>query len=127
VKDFIRAASLYTKVDDFSFVALLSTNVSWDATVGTTGKDKEVMRMLDGRTTQKWNLEKLKDSSAIKAAVSSLKDRVPTPNILHSELLVSLAIQDGDKQFAFSKVWLIKKPQRSKMIDSTSIQNFKKK
>ncbi|OOE43711.1 hypothetical protein BZG09_09545 [Salinivibrio kushneri] len=37
VKDFIRAASLFSQVNDFAIVALLSTDVSWSKTTSTQG------------------------------------------------------------------------------------------
>lgn len=82
VRDFIRAAALYPEVDDFAFVALLSTEVSWSSTTSTTGADADAMQLLTAAGTSKWNIQMLRGSPAVKGAVRSLQGKVPAPGLL---------------------------------------------
>ncbi|WP_323162244.1 hypothetical protein, partial [Pseudomonas fluorescens] len=54
IKDFIRAAANYQNTESFSFVALLSTEVSWDVTLSNTKVDKDITPLLKKEGTQKW-------------------------------------------------------------------------
>ncbi|WP_175926327.1 hypothetical protein [Burkholderia cepacia] len=121
IRDFIRAASLYALVEEFSFVALLSTEGSWSSTIGTSGTDKAAMSMLSATGSQKWNLKKMIGSKAIEGAMRSLGDKVPMPNIFHTELLCTRSLTDGANVLAFSKVWLVKKPQNTKMLTAAQL------
>lgn len=113
VKDFIRAASLYPAVDDFTFVALLSTEVSWTSTTATTGADSAAMALLAASGSQVWNLNTLSGSPAVKGAVRFLNGKVPIPNVFHSKLLSTLELHFTSGRSAFAKVWLVKKPQNT--------------
>lgn len=121
VRDFIRAASLYALVDDFSFVALLSTEGSWSSTARTQGSDKLVMSKLSSSSSQKWNLKKMIGSKAIEGAMRSLEGKVPMPNIFHTELLCARSLTDGANVLAFSNVWLVKKPQNTKLLTAAEL------
>jgi hypothetical protein len=113
VKDFIRAASLYPAVDDFTFVALLSTEVSWTSTTSTTGADAAAMVLVTATGSQIWNLRTLAASPAVKGSVRYLNGKVPIPNIFHSKLLSTLELHFASGRSAFAKVWLVKKPQNT--------------
>ena len=113
VKDFIRAASLYPTVNDFTFVALLSTEVSWASTTATTGADAGAMSLLAASGSQVWNLRTLAAAPAVKGAVRFLNGKVPIPNIFHSKLLSTLELHLASGRSAFAKVWLVKKPQKT--------------
>jgi len=113
VKDFMRAASLYPAVDDFTFVALLSTEVSWTSTTATTGADAAAMALLTATGSQIWNLSTLAASPVVKGAIRYLDGKVPIPNIFHSKLLSTLELHFASGRSAFAKVWLVKKPQKT--------------
>jgi hypothetical protein len=113
VKDFIRAASLYPAVDDFTFVALLSTEVSWTSTTSTTGADAAAMALVTATGSQIWNLRTLSASPAVKRSVRYLNGKLPIPNIFHSKLLSTLELHFASGRSAFAKVWLVKKPQNT--------------
>jgi hypothetical protein len=124
VKDFIRAASLYAKVEDFAFVALLSTEVSWASTTETTGADAEAMQLVTSSASQKWNIRSLIDSTAVKQSVRKLQGKVPIPNIFHSRLLTTLSLEFASGRSAFAKIWAIKKPQNTRMLSSGEIDDL---
>jgi hypothetical protein len=113
VKDFIRAASLYPAVDDFTFVALLSTEVSWVSTTSTDRADASAMALLTAVGSQTWDIRTLAASPAVKGAVRFLNGKVPIPNIFHSKLLSTLELNFASGRSAFAKVWLVKKPQKT--------------
>lgn len=113
IRDFIRAASLYSQVQDFSFVALLSTEGSWAATTKTDGSDKVAMAKLSALGSQKWNLKNMVTSKGVGGAMRSLQGKVPMPNIFHTELLCTRALTNGPDQLAFAKIWKVKKPQNT--------------
>ncbi len=124
VKDFIRAGSLYQQVGDFSFVALLSTAGSWSTTASTTATDQDVMKRLAATGSQKWNLEDDASSAAIRAAMKSLRGRVPVPNIIHTELLAGRSLRDEAAELAFSRVWAVRKPQRTRILSAEEIDTI---
>jgi hypothetical protein len=113
VKDFIRAASLYSTVDDFAFVALLSTEVSWASTTNTTKADAAAMTLLRGNGSQVWNLRNLSGSPAVRGSVRFLNGKAPIPNIFHSKLLSNLELHFASGRSAFARVWQLKKPQNT--------------
>lgn len=122
IKDFIRAAALYNAVEDFAFVALLSTSGSWSQTASTQQTDKEPMKLLEKDGVQKWNLERMKKSSSIRAALKSLDGRVaPISKIFHTELLSYKSINDSSTVGAFAKVWSVRRPQKTTTLDSAAI------
>lgn len=128
IKDFIRAAALHQTVEEFAFVALLSTTGSWSNTTSTSHTDKDAMKLLSAEGVQKWNLEKLKAGSAICAALKSLDGRVqPISKIFHTELLSHRAISEGNTVQAFAKVWSVRRPQRTSDLDSATIASMTKK
>lgn len=116
IKDFMRAAALYSNVEDFAFVALLSTTGAWGATASTSGTDKPAMTLLNAAGTQKWRLPKLIGCSAVRNAVTALNGRVPIANIFHTELLASLSLSSGTTELAFARVWSVRKPQNTKFL-----------
>ncbi|WP_431257820.1 hypothetical protein ACQ86G_24980 [Roseateles chitinivorans] len=124
VRDFVRAAALYPQVEDFSFVALLSTEVSWATTTTTTGADASAMTLLTANGTSKWNLQSLRSSPAVKGAVRSLNGKVPVPNIFHSKLLSTLELHLASGRSAFARVWLITKPQKTHFFDANELHDF---
>jgi len=124
VKDFIRAASLYPAVDDFIFVALLSTEVSWTSTTATRGADKAAMALLTATGSKIWKLRTLAASPAVKGAVRFLNEKVPIPNIFHSKLLSTLELHLASGRSAFAKVWLVKKPQKTHYFTAAEIQEI---
>lgn len=121
IKDFIRAASLYTIVDDFAFVALLSTEVSWTSTTTTTGADEDVMKIISSKGSQKWNIKNLIQSTAVKQSVRKLDKRVPIPNIFHTRLLSDLSLKFASGSSAFARIWEVKKPQKTKILNAEEI------
>jgi hypothetical protein len=124
IKDFVRAAALYSKVESFAFVALLSTAGAWDSTTSTNGSDKGAMSMLSMDGTQKWNLSGMATSSGVKAALKSLNSHVPIANIFHSELLSDCSIDLSSKVSAFARVWSIKKPQKTKFLTEDEVRTL---
>jgi hypothetical protein len=121
VKDFIRAGSLYQQTQEFSFVALLSTAGSWTSTASTKGSDKELMQRLLAEGSQQWNIENDKTSAAVRNAVASLRDRVPVPNIVRSELLVNLSLRASGEEEAFARVWSVRKPQKTRILQDSEM------
>ena len=121
VKDFVRAAALYTLVEDVSFVALLSTRGSWEATANTNGSDAEAMQKLSSSGVQKWNVSNLSDCASVRGSVNYLQNRVPICNIFHTELLSSCSLTMAGVEMAFAKVWTVKKPQRTRFLDADDI------
>lgn len=121
VKDFMRAASLYPAVDDFTFVALLSTEVSWTSTTATRGTDAAAMALLTATSSQTWNLSTLATSPAVKGAIRYLNGKVPIPNIFHSKLLSTLELHFASGRSAFAKVWLVKKPQNTHYFTAAEV------
>jgi hypothetical protein len=124
IKDFIRAASLYPVMDDFAFVAILSTEVSWIKTTGTAAKDKIVMDLLDAKDSKTWNLKKLANCPGVKGAVKSLNGKLPIPNIFHSKILSNLELHLASGRSAFARVWAIKKPQKSRFLTPLEINDI---
>jgi len=124
VRDFIRAAALYQQMESFAFVALLSTEVSWDSTTQTDKGDQPAMALLGAEDTQKWNLISLKKSPAIKGAIRSLGNRVPITNIFHTKLISSLDLHLSSGRVASARVWSVVKPQRSKIMTAAEIKKF---
>eukprot|EP01107_Rhizomastix_libera_P006759 TRINITY_DN20922_c0_g1_i1.p1 TRINITY_DN20922_c0_g1~~TRINITY_DN20922_c0_g1_i1.p1 ORF type:complete len:251 (-),score=25.24 TRINITY_DN20922_c0_g1_i1:151-903(-) len=122
IRDFIRAASLYSQVQDFSFVALLSTEGSWAATTKTEGSDKGAMAKLSAPGSQQWNLKNMITSKSIQGAMRSLQSKVPIPNIFHTELLCTRALTNGPDQLAFAKVWKVKKPQNTIILTDAMLR-----
>jgi hypothetical protein len=116
VSDFIRAGSLYSTVEHFAFVALLSTAGSWNATTKTKHSDKDAMEKLSSDGAQKWDLRKMVGSKAVAGAMQSLRDKVPIPAIFHTDLLCTRSLMDGDTVLAFAKVWKVKKLQNSTIL-----------
>ncbi|MEQ1861996.1 MAG: hypothetical protein ABMA13_18920 [Chthoniobacteraceae bacterium] len=121
IRDFIRAAALYSLVEDFAFVSLLSTAGSWSATATTSGSDRAAMTKLGAAGSQTWNIPNMISSSAIKGAVKSLSGKVPITNIFHTELLASFSLNNASGLNAFAKVWLVKKPQNTQFLQPAEI------
>lgn len=124
IRDFVRAASIYPLVDSFSFVALLSTSVSWEATTDTTGTDKQVMHKLSDSGSQNWNVRQLAGSAGLKAALKSLNNKTPICSTFHTELLSSISLSNANGALAFAKVWRVKKPQNTIYLDAKEVQTF---
>lgn len=124
VKDFIRAGALHREVEEFSFVALLSTVGSWSATASTTGSDKDLMQRLLQRGSQQWNLKKDNTAAAVKAAVKSLKGRIPIPNILRSEIVADASLQSSGEEVSFARVWNVRKPQNTRILTAAEIDEI---
>ncbi|GKW10821.1 hypothetical protein PEC301899_11030 [Pectobacterium carotovorum subsp. carotovorum] len=123
VKDFIRAAANYQNTESFSFVALLSTEVSWNATINTTAADKDVMPFILNQGTQKWNIRKLAKITCIKSAVRALGHRVPIPTAFHTKLLSTIDLNLASGRTASARVWRVIKPQRTTIMDMNELQN----
>lgn len=121
VKDFIRAASLYKDVEDFAFVVLLSTEVSWDSTTKTTCSDQAAMKLLTSQTSEVWNLKNLMKTKAVPASIRALHGKVPIPNTFHTKLLTTLSLEFASGRTAFAKVWLVKKPQNTKILSEVEV------
>jgi hypothetical protein len=121
-RDFIRAASVYPLVESFSFVALLSTLVSWKATAATKGSDSEAMQKVSASGSQSWNTATLSTSAGVRGALRSLNGVVPVCSTFHSELLCSRSLASPSGDLAFAKVWRVKKPQKSVFLTSARIQ-----
>lgn len=126
VKDFIRAGALYQSMESFSFVALLSTEVSWEATTSTRQGDQLAMALVSGDESQKWKIEDLKGCPAVKGALNSLNGRVPIPNIFQTKVLATLDLHLASGRTAFARVWSVKKPQRTKFLSKDEIKRLLK-
>lgn len=124
IKDFIRAASLYPAVDDFTFVALLSTEVSWTSTTNTSGQDASAMSLLTANGSQIWNLNNLSNCPGVKGAISFLNKKIPIPNIFHSKLLSTLNLNFVSGRSAFAKVWLVTEPQKTRFLTKQEISDI---
>lgn len=124
IKDFIRAASLYPAMDDFTFVALLSTEVSWTSTTTTTAADARAMGLLTANGSKVWNLKKLSNSPGVKGSIKFLNGKIPIPNIFHSKLLSTLELHIVSGRSAFAKVWLVKKPQNTRFLTTQEISDI---
>lgn len=122
VKDFIRAGALYPNMESFSFVALLSTEVSWAATTSTHQGDRPAMALVSGGDSQKWKIEDLKDCPAVKGALNSLNGRVPIPNIFHTKVLATLDLHLASGRTAFARVWSVNKPQRTRFLSRSDVK-----
>lgn len=124
LRDFIRAAAVYPLVEGFSFVALLSTSVSWDATAATTGSDSEPMAKVSATGSQRWNTTALATSAGMRGALRSLNGVVPICSTFHSELLCSRSLAAPGGDLAFAKVWKVKKPQNSIFLSQQRVQQL---
>jgi len=124
VKDFIRAASLYPTVDDFAFVALLSTDVSWTSTTGTQAADAPAMALVTAQGSSTWNLPNLRAAPAVSNAVSFLAGKLPIPNIFHSRLLSDVELKFASGKSAFAKVWAVNKPQNTHILSVAEIEGL---
>ena len=124
IRDFIRAGALYPQVQKFAFVALLSTEGSWAATTNTDGSDKDAMAKLSSIGSQSWNLSEMIASKGVEGAMRSLQNKVPIPNIFHTELLCTRSLTDGVNQLAFAKIWKVKKPQKTIFLDAKALNNL---
>ncbi|MEL7981532.1 hypothetical protein AAG584_15905 [Vreelandella titanicae] len=116
VKDFIRAASLFTQVNDFAIVALLSTDVSWSKTTNTQGSDAQVMSLLSGSGSQRWNIKNMSSCKAIQGSVRYLKGKVEIPNAFHSKLRSKYSLSFSSGHLAFARVWTVKRVPNSRII-----------
>jgi hypothetical protein len=123
-RDFIRAAALYQHMESSAFVALLSTEVSWEKTTQTDKGDQPAMDLLCAKDAQKWNLISLQKSPAIKGAIRSVGNRVPITNIFHTKLISSLDLHLSSDRVASARVWSVVKPQRSKIMTAAEIKQF---
>ncbi|WP_124593018.1 hypothetical protein [Burkholderia cepacia] len=54
----------------------------------------------------------------------SLEGKVSMPNIFHTELLCTKSLTDGLNVLAFSKVWLVKNPQNTKMLTAAQLASL---
>jgi hypothetical protein len=122
IKDFIRAAANYQNTESFSFVALLSTEVSWDVTLSNTKVDKDITPLLEKEGTQKWNIKKLAEITCIKSAVRALDDRVPIPTAFHTKLLSTIDLHLASGRTASARIWSVVKPQRTTFMDNNELQ-----
>ncbi len=124
VRDFFRAAALYSLVEQIAFVALLSTAASWDATANTGGSDHVAMGMLGTSVSQQWNINPMIASSAVRGAMRDLVGDVPITNIFHTKLISNAALHADDRRRAFAKVWSVKKPQNSRFLDRDEVETL---
>ncbi|HEV2841278.1 MAG TPA: hypothetical protein VGW39_08145 [Chthoniobacterales bacterium] len=124
VRDFFRAAALYSLVEQIAFVALLSTSASWDATATTDGSDHVAMGMLGTSGAQQWNINPMIASSAVRGAMRDLVGDVPITNIFHTKLISNAALHSNDQRRAFAKVWSVKKPQNSRFLDPDEVETL---
>lgn len=126
VKDFVRAGALYSNMESFSFVALLSTEVSWEATTSTRQGDQPAMALVSGGDSQKWKIEDLKDCPSVRGALKSLNRRVPIPNIFHTKVLATLDLHLASGRTAFARVWGVNKPQRTRFLSHPEVNKLLK-
>lgn len=124
LRDLVRAASLYSMVEAFAFVALLSTSVSWNATANTTGKDRSAMALLSAAGSQRWSLRALSASRGLATAIRSLRGSVPIPSTFYTELLCTRTLSDGTTPLAFCKVWSVRKPQKSVFLSDAVLDRL---
>jgi len=122
LRDMVRAAALYAQAEEFAFVALLTTTASWTSTTVTKGSDKGAMTLLAASGVQQWNLGKMRSSKSLMRAIASLRAQVPICNVFHTELLSEFTLNDAGKTTVFAKVWKIRKPQNSKLLDDAAIR-----
>jgi len=119
VKDFLRAAALYTLSESFSFVALLSTKESWDATTDTRGKDKPILDKIKSEAAEHWNVSNLSSSPSVKASVRLLRGKVPVTTAFRTKLLAKCSLSDQAGMECFARVWEVQKTQNSRWADDS--------
>lgn len=123
IKDFFRAAALYSIVEEIAFVALVSTAFSWKATADTKGSDEVAMGMLDEPGSHTWNTDLMVASNAVRSAIRELVGHVPVSNIFHTKLISDVSITDLGERVAFAKVWSVKKPQNSRWLNDEEVED----
>lgn len=123
-KDLLRAAALYTLAESFSFVALLATKESWDATIDTRGKDKAILDKLKSDKSEHWNVKELSASPSVKSAVRLLRDKVPVTTAFRTKLLTTTYLSDQAGIECLAKVWEVQKTQNSKWIVDAGDYDF---
>lgn len=126
VKDFIRAASLFSQVRDFSMVALLSTDVSWSKTTGTNGSDAPVMSLLRQDGSQRWNIKNMISCKSVQGSVRYLRGKIPIPNAFHSKLRSEYSLSFSSGHLAFARVWTVKRVQNSRVIPDGELERLVK-
>lgn len=114
IKDLLRAAALYTLSESFSFVALLATKESWDATTDTRGKDKALLDKLKSDSSEHWNIRDLSGSPSIKTAVRLLRNKVPVTTAFRTKLLTACSLSDQSGIECVARVWEVQKTQNSR-------------
>ena len=135
LKDFFRAAALYNQASAFSFVTLLTTPEAWSATTDTNGSDRDAMRLLRRRGSQRWNTSGLATSAAVRGAIRALRTKVPVCNAFHTNLLCSARLTVARESTISSKawtqvpravvkVWLVKKPQNTNFMTDERLGDF---
>jgi hypothetical protein len=122
IRDFFRAAALYSIVEEIAFVALVSTAFSWTATANTRGSDEVAMGMLGERGSHVWNTDIMVASNSVRSAMRELVGKVPVSNIFHTKLISDVAISEESERIAFAKVWSVKKPQNSRWLNEEEIE-----
>ncbi|MCH8543716.1 MAG: hypothetical protein LAT61_09110 [Alcanivorax sp.] len=126
VKDFIRVASLFSQVQDFAMVALLSTDVSWSKTTSTGGTDAQVMSLLKRGGAQRWNIKNMSSCKAIQGSVRYLKGKVEIPNTFHSKLRSEYSLSFSSGHLAFARVWTVKRVPNSRVIPEDELDTLDK-
>ncbi|MBH1387601.1 hypothetical protein I5U29_02350 [Stenotrophomonas maltophilia] len=124
IKDLLRAAALYTLSESFSFVALLATKESWDATTDTRGKDKALLDKLKSESSEHWNIRDLSSSPSIKAAVRLLRNKVPVTTAFRTKLLNACSLSDQSGIECVARVWEVQKTQNSRWAVDPDDFNF---
>lgn len=124
IKDLLRAAALYTLSESFSFVALLATKESWDATTDTHGKDKALLDKLKSESSEHWNIRDLSSSPSIKAAVRLLRNKVPVTTAFRTKLLTACSLSDQSGIECVARVWEVQKTQNSRWAVDPDDFNF---
>lgn len=124
IKDLLRAAALYTLSESFSFVALLATKESWDATTDTRGKDKALLDKLKSESSEHWNIRDLSSSPSIKAAVRLLRKKVPVTTAFRTKLLTACSLSDQSGIECVARVWEVQKTQNSRWVVDLDDFNF---
>ena len=122
IKDFFRAAALYSIVEEIALVALVSTSFSWNATANTNGSDEVPMGMLGEFNSQVWNMDLMIASSSVRGAMRQLIGKVPVANAFHTRLISDVSITNANDRIAFAKVWSVRKPQNSRWLDEEEVE-----
>lgn len=117
VRDFVRAAALYSMSESFAFVALLSIKDSWAVTTDTRGCDRPIIEKVKSTTSELWSLNQLRDCPSVKATVKALNGKVPIASSFRTKLAASCSLSDPTGIMCTARVWEVSKVRNSHWVE----------